>query len=345
MNRTRLSNEEISSLCGSLSHLISAGISPADGLALIYAEEQDPWLKAVYRNMFEILDGGASLCDAIKYSSAFPDYVCSILEVADKLGRYEKTLKSLSQFYANRANTAQRLKASLTYPLILLAILFIVILVLLVWVLPVFDTVYAQLGSGLSGVAAWFLSIGRALKTALPYLVGTVAVLAVVLCIKPARKGVINLVAKAFGDVGALKNINSARYLEAYTMAVSSGMTPEESAELARVVSSKQNERFKKRCEAVKNALENGESAPKSLANHGFITKSDATVLEIGQKSGKVEQAYNAVSAKISEQSEFALEKLLGRIEPLIVAISCVIIGSVLLSVMLPLINVMNSIG
>ncbi len=345
MNRQRLTNAEISSLCSSLSHLIGAGISPADGLALIYAEEENSWLKAVYRNMFERLDSGATLCQAFKESGAFPSYVCSLLEVSDRVGRYESSLKSLAKFYDSRANTAKRLKASLSYPLMLLFILLAVIVVLLVWILPVFNQVYAQLGSGLSGISAWLLNAGKSLKSALPYIGIAAAVFALVLCIRPVRNGISSAFKKAFGDMGVFKKINSARFVQAYSMGIASGMTAQESLTLASLISADNNKKFRLRCERVSKLLETEGSVAKALYSEGFITKRDFGLIEIGQKSGHFEEAFQDVSSRAILQSEASVEWLLGGIEPAIVALSCLVIGIVLLSVMLPLINIMNSIG
>ena len=92
----------------------------------------------------------------------FPAYVSTLTDVGERVGRIEQTLTSLSRYYENRERMDRRMQAALLYPAMLILVLLAVAVVLLVWVLPVFNDVYAQLGTGLTGFAGSLLQLQRA---------------------------------------------------------------------------------------------------------------------------------------------------------------------------------------
>ena len=143
----RLSYEEISNLCLSLSTLIHAGIGAGDGLSLLAEDEEPSEYKELLLQLADKADCGFSLSAAFRESGAFPGYVCGLLETGERSGEVEESLSSLAKYYEERMHMERQIKSALLYPAVLLFIMLAVIVVLLSKVLPVFDSVYAQLGS------------------------------------------------------------------------------------------------------------------------------------------------------------------------------------------------------
>ena len=155
-----LSNEEISSLCLELSLLFHAGVGAGDALSLL-AEESDKKYRDFLGNMARQVDDGRSLSQALREAGRFPAYVCGLVEVGERTGKTEEALSALSTYYENRVRLNRRLRSALLYPAVMLGLMLVVIAVLLIQVLPIFDDVYASLGSRLTGVAAGLLTMGR----------------------------------------------------------------------------------------------------------------------------------------------------------------------------------------
>ena len=108
------------------------------------------------------MDLGAQLSDAMDSVGGFPAYVSGMIRVGEQTGHTEEALQSLAQYYREREERDQQLRNALSYPAILMVLMAAVILVLLVKVLPVFDGVYASLGSRLTGFAGVLLQAGEA---------------------------------------------------------------------------------------------------------------------------------------------------------------------------------------
>lgn len=217
--RKRVTNEEISALCLELSLLLHAGVSLGDALTLLSEEEENPLLSG----LAERVDMGAPLSEALRESGAFPAYVSGLVETGERTGRTEQALGALSRYYEERTRMGRRVRSALLYPAVLLGLMLVVIGVLLVKVLPIFDEVYASLGSGLSGAAGGLLALGRWLEGAMPLLWAVLAVLAALaaLCAvwEPARSGLPGLWRRLSGDRGVTRKLDDARLAQALAMA------------------------------------------------------------------------------------------------------------------------------
>ncbi len=345
MKQRRLTNEEIGTLCKALAHLTHAGIGTADALFLLAEDEQDAVCKQVLSQMAQLADDGASLSAAFRRCGCFPGYVCTLLEVAGRVGKTEAALTALASYYENRAQMNHRLRAGLLYPAVLLAVLLAVILILLIWVLPIFNDVYAQLGSRLTGIAGGLLTLGTVLRRSLPFICVILAAVGIICCIRPARRRLQSLWQRHFGDRGAFQAINSARFVQALFLALSSGMTAQEAAIMAASLSQDAAPGFRSRCSSCLSALDDGASLSQALLTGGFLSASDRRLLDAGSRSGSSDAVLSEIAQRMGTQSEEQLEHTVGKIEPALVTIACVLIGVVLLSVMLPLVNIMAAIG
>lgn len=343
MKPQALTNEQIGSVCMALAHLLHAGIGTADALVLLEQDEHQASVRQLFGKMARLVDEGLSLAAAVKESGGFPEYVCTLLEVGHRVGKTEQTLLALARYYQNRARLEKQLRTALWYPAMLLLVLLAVTMVLLVWVLPVFQDVYARLGSGLTGLAGGLLVFGQGLGQVLPWLLGVAVLAGLALAVPSVRGKATALLRRNLSDKGVLGKINTARYIQALTMALDSGLSQREGALLAGNLAGRENAAFQKRCESCLSGLDQGLS--KALKDAGLLSPADARLLEAGIRSGQSDRVLQTISSRLLEESEDALASAAGKIEPCVVAVCCGVIGLILLSVMLPLMQIMTVIG
>ena len=343
-----LTNEEISSICRSLELMLHSGIDFADALFLLSEDEEDPQLKEVFRQMGEKLQEGQPLAQVVTESGCFPDYVCSLLQVGEVSGRTEKALGSLASHYDRQASVNRHLKTALFYPAVLLIIMLAVIVILLVYVLPIFNDVYTQLGSSLSGIAGGLLSLGKSLGKAMPVFCVVVGIIAVGLIGFSAstsfRDKCFAFFRKHWGHKGVSAKLNTARFAEAIAMGLASGLPSEDAVSQASFIlegiPSAQTH-----CEACAKQLEQGENLAVALGKEELITRSECRLLEIALRSGSADDTMEQIAQKLSDEGEEALEATIGKVEPALVLVCCILVGLILMSVMLPLMNIMAVIG
>ena len=338
-----LSNDEIASLGMELSLLLHAGVGTGDALSLLSEEGSRRRLLA---DMADEVDRGASLASALRTSGALPAYVCGLVEVGEQTGRTEEALAALARYYEDRVRLGRRIRSALLYPAVMLALMLVVIGVLLVKVLPIFDDVYASLGGRLTGVAQGLLLMGRWLEQAMPVLwivlAAAAALLLIFSVIGPLRRGALSLWRRIFGDRGVSRKLNNARLAQAMAMGMASGLPVEEAVSLsAKLLEG----RARRRCENCQARLEGGESLSAALKGSGLLPANQSRLLELGQRSGAGDASMEKIARDLSEESEAALDALVGWVEPALVLVCSVLVGLILLSVMLPLMHIMSAIG
>ena len=345
MKPEMLTNEQVCSFCTALEYLLHAGIGLADALILLKEDEQEPKNRQMLAQMALRADEGAALSAVIRETGRFPAYVSTLTAVGERSGKIEQTLEALARYYESRERMDRYLRSALLYPVSLMAVLLAVALVLLVWVLPVFNDVYARLGSSLTGVAGGLLAVGSALRRGMPVICVVLAAMGAVLAVKPLRRWVLRRWNRMMGDRGAQKKVLSARFVQALSMAVSSGMPDVPALELACSLAEGEAPGFQNRCEICRAEAENGGALSRVLGKNGFLSPADCRLLDAGIRSGNGEEVLQKIAQRLLEQSEEALERQTGYIEPVVVTVACVLIGAILLSVMLPLMHIMTAIG
>lgn len=342
MKRT-LSYGEIAEVSLELSLLLHAGVGTGDALYLL---GEDSPHKKLLSAMADEVDGGAALASAMRSSAAFPTYACGLVEVGERTGRTEEALAALSRYYEDRVRMDRRVRSALLYPAVMLALMLVVIGVLLVKVLPIFDDVYASLGTRLTGVAAGLLTVGRWLEGALPVFWAVLAALVLIgflfTAVGPLRRSLVSFWQRGHGDRGVSRKLNNARLAQAMAMGMASGLPLEEALGLsAGLVEGG----ARRRCEDCRKRLDNGEALSAALKASGLLPASQSRLLELGQRGGAGDASMEKIARDLGEEGEAALDALVSRVEPALVLVCSVLVGLILLSVMLPLMHIMSAIG
>lgn len=348
MKALELTNLEIADLCRQLALLLHSGVTAGDGLNLLVENEENPKLREMLEKMTASVDGGAYLSQAFEETGSFPAYVTGLLQMGEQVGRSEETLNALADYYEQKERTERQLVSSLTYPAILLLLMAVVIVILLSQVLPVFEEIYASLGGKLTGVAGGLLLAGKLLDKAIPVLCAVLlAVLAAgLVCYfhRAWRKKILAFWSARWGDKGIFRKLNNARFAQALSMGYASGMMLEDAADLAAVLL-KDIPPVQERCKKCSEMLREGEDLAEAMKAGELMTPSTCRMLALGLRSGTGDSVLEDISRRMQEDAQNSLESMVARVEPVLVLIASVLVGVILLSVMLPLMNIMTAIG
>ena len=342
-----LSNPELARLLRGFALLLHSGIGPADGAFLLSREEQPP-LRALLHTMGTSLDQGMALSDAMIQSGAFPAYACAMARTGEETGRLEEALNSLADDYEERSRTLRQIRSAVAYPAMVLVLMLLVVGVLLVKVLPVFDRVYASLGSRLTGPAAGFLYAGQLLDAALPAIFAGLLVLAVAAAVlrfcPAARKKLAGIWSARYGDRGVARKFNNARAARALAMGFSCGLTVEAGLSLAEDLL-RDVPGAARRCADCIRAVESGEALGAAMENADLLPPAQSRLLQLGHRSGSADRVMEQIADTMMEDARSALDRLISGIEPAMVLASSLLVGLILLSVMLPLADILAVLG
>ena len=343
----KLTHMEIAALCRGLSRLLHGGLSLNEGLFLL-AEEEAGDYQALLSDMGQAMDLGRSLRDAMVQSGAFPAHLYGMVQVGEETGRLEEALEGLADYYEERVRTARQIRSACMYPAMILGLMLVVITVLLTKVLPVFGSVYASLGVGMTGVAGGLLSLGRGLGAAMPVLLLVLAVIAaagVVIWRSGAlREKITARFLRKFGDAGVFRKFHNARFVRAMALGVGSGLPVEKALELARGLLADIPEGTA-RCVSCENAVKRGADLAEAMEKSGFLTPARGRMLRLGLRSGSGDKVLAELAGSMMEEAEQMLEDAVGSLEPAMVTACSVVVGAILLTVMLPLVDILSALG
>lgn len=344
----KLSQEAVAGLCLELSLLLHAGVMVSDALVLL-SEDSQGLEKTLLDAMVEQVDAGASLSGAMAHTGVFPAYAVGLIRVGERSGHTEEALTALANYYERKSQLDQQVKSALFYPAVLLGMMLVVIGVLLIKVLPIFDDVYASLGSQLTGIAGVLLALGQALHRAMPALLvilALVAVAAVTLALCPSlRRRVVGLLGENRGGGRLSKIRTNAWVLQAMTMAMSSGMDLEDALKLAGELVAQDAPAALRRCEKCQALLDSGHRLGPAMGESGLLSPAHCRLLDTAQRGGTLDAAMAHIAQQLLDKSEAASQQWASRVEPILVLASSVLVGLILLSVMLPLMHIMSTLG
>lgn len=348
MKTLKLSNLEVSDLCHELALLLHAGVDLIDGLYLLSEEEKDISRKNLFLELAKGMEEGKFLSAVIEEAGCFPEYAAGLLKVGEVVGRTEDTLQAISRYYEEREKMDRQIRSALTYPAILLLLMMGVIVVLLSQVLPVFNEIYASLGGQLTGIAGGLLVVGQVLDQGMPVLCGILAIVLIFLAVFAIHQGfrsrVLRLWNTYFGDRGISRRLNNARFAQALSMGFASGLPLDDAIAQADVMM-KDIPSAAKRCALCRELLQQGESLAYALGQAELMTSSACRLLTLGMRSGTVDRVMEGIAQRMLTEAQEDLERVVAKIEPALVLITSVLVGVILLSVMLPLMNIMSAIG
>ena len=343
MKRQILSNEALAAFFREMTLLFPAK-GTAGALAAMARDSNGPDKKLLSEMAAAVK--GATLFSAMEKTGRFPEYAQGLMKVGEQTGRIEEVLASLAGYYEGRERLTRRIRGALLYPAVMLVLMLAVIGVLLVRVLPIFDDVYASLGGRLTGVAGGLLALGRGLDRIMPVLWVILALGAVFAlcfaCVPAVREKTAALWRSGWGDKGVARKLNNARLAQAMSMGMASGLPVEEAVALSAKL---MDAGAKERCASCRASLEQGTPLGEAMRASGFLPASQCRLLELGQRSGAGDAAMEKISRDLTEEGDAALDTLVGQVEPALVLLCSLLVGLILLSVMLPLMDIMAAIG
>ncbi len=342
-----LSSNDISLFCSQVVLILRSAIPLQEGIGAISENMESEQGKKLIRKIGESLEQNSSMFTALTLTGVFPDYMVNMVNIGERTGKLESVMEALSLYYARDDRLHRRIRGAILYPLILVLMMAAVISVMLIKVLPVFNDVFLDLGGDVSATSRAVIQAGTAIGG---YSLAAVLLLAVLLFVllilsrtDSGSRGLSGLFER-FGPTRRLSDkIASARFASILSMMLSSGYDTTEALELIPSVIS--NRSITDKITKSRAALESGVSLSKALGDVNLFPGIYSSMIHLGSKTGNLDTVMNKLAEIYSEEVDDSINKAVSIVEPVLVGALSVVIGGILLSVMLPLMGIMSSIG
>ncbi len=327
------SRKKLALLSSEWASLLDAGLLLTDSLKLL-AGHRTGREKDILLALGERISAGHPVWESVSETGVFPPFFISMIQVGEMTGTLPEELAAASLYYRKEDAYIKKLQSTLAYPAFVLTFAFAVLLVILLFILPSFETLFETLGIPLPAGAAAGLAIGGFLRES-----GSLLALVLFLALgglllygetekgKEARERFLY----QFTFYRRMLLIRFALSLSAF---LESGKTLSESlADAGDVVG---NPAAKSALARVRHALERGEAFPKALKVSGFSLPIMTELSRVGMESGELPKFLRKAAELMGEETEEKLRRFRAILEPALLLFVGALTAFVIFSVMLP---------
>jgi type IV pilus assembly protein PilC len=343
----QLSADELSLFFMQLSLMLKAGILPVDAVALLAQDSSSEREMQLLGRIRRVLEEGAPLHKALEAADCFPEHALRMVQVGEETGRLEQVQTALSQHYGQEYELRQNLRQAVAYPAWLAVIIAVVTFVLVTQVLPVFQQVLEQLGTSITPWAVSLMNMGVFSENGAIILAVVLLALALYLFISTRSPQGQERLRRLLDKVlfrGALGlSVARENFASAMALSLASGLTLAQGLEKAQLLLSR--DKLAASVAQCGRLVEQGLTFAKAAEDSGVFGGLETGLLAAGFKAGASDTVMLQLARRYHSQTEDILSSMMARVEPIMVVLLVLVVGMLLLSVMLPLLAMMNTIG
>lgn len=338
---------ELSVLCHQLAVYFKSGMSPLEGIPLVLEDMADKDMKSTLLSVNDQVLAGVSLSWAFRLTQKFPEYMVQMVEIGENTGMLDTVMENLSVYYETEADIRKKVKSAVTYPVVLALMMVGVIALLVIKVIPMFGEILQSFGGELSKEAQVLFHLAQGMKNAVLWIMGIL--LGVFLLVFLASRwgqgrrlyDRLKVINPFFGML--YKKITASRLAQGLSLTLQSGMDITHGFQS--VIGLNPNTYVHEKLSVAYHAISQGRQFSEAFRETGLFPEMFVRMVRSGERSGQLDQIMQKLSLIYAKESEHSLKTFSNTIEPVLVTILSVVLGIVLLSVLLPMIGIMSSIG
>ncbi len=343
----RVSYRDLSVVTRQFSTMLNAGISVVEALDILAEQATNKKLKNILHDIRADVEQGSTLTAAMrKYENIFGPLAISMIEVGETGGILSETLMKISLHYEKIYKLRSKVKSAMAYPVVIFIIAIAVIMVLLIFLIPTFASLYESVGMKLPAPTRFVMNLSMFLRKNIFYLIG--GLVAFVFLFRKwkrtesGRRIWDNIVLRIPIFGGLIKKNAIARFTRTLGTLVNSGVSILDALEIsARTAGNTVIERAILR---ARKSVGEGKSIAEPLKESKIFPPIVTQLISIGEKTGRLSEMLEKVSDFFEEEVDAATSALTSIIEPLMLVFIGGVVGGILLAMYLPIFNLASAI-
>jgi type IV pilus assembly protein PilC len=315
-----------------LAVFIRAGIPILDALSTIHEELSNKTFRRVLGEIIDDLRGGATFAGAASlHPEAFPPFYLGILRSAELTGRLDDVLDQLSDYIDRDLEASNKIKSALTYPLVIMVMSVAVVIILVGWVLPRFETFFDSLHVELPLPTRMLLSLASFLTNywwAILAVVASVGLAAAVVVRTEDGKLLRDRILLKLPVLGDL--INHAileRFCRIMSSMMSAGVPLPDAMRVTSEATS--NRVYERGLDSAREAMLRGEGLAGPLAATGLFPPSARQMFRVGEDTGSLDAQLHTAAVYFERELDYKIKRFTSLFEPAILVIVGVVVGFV----------------
>lgn len=346
--KSLISYTELGSFFENMAMMVKSGISVPEAATLL-KEEADPEERNLFATLTTLSDQlamGSPLGDAMKETGAFPDYAVDMISSSEYTGKLENTLFHLSGYYRTENSLKNTLKSAVRYPVILLFMVIAVLALMLALVFPAFYGVYNNLTGGLASSAYSYINVPFTLCKVLLVIMIIIVILmlAGIYMWKNGKKETVrNILSKSALFRELFDDLDLYRFTSCFEMFLSSGEHQDQA--LTKSIPVVEGKALKEKLQRCADKMAGGMSFSQTAYEEKLYDPTNNRMLIPAERSGMLDEIMQKIMTNLRDSIDKNTGLIANTAEPLLTGVLMIFIGIMLISLMVPLIGIMNSIG
>lgn len=343
----KFKTSDLAFICRQLSSMLTAGISLVKALHILVTQCEDKKQKAVLVDIYEDVQKGRSFSEAIAAKpGVFPNMFTSMVTAGEVSGNLDTIMARVAEHYAKENKINNKIKGAMTYPIVLLVLMVVVVLALFAFIMPMFISMFdspedmpflTQILNNISNFITqkWYILIG----------VGIAIFVAIRVILRtPSTRLKWDEMLCKMPKVGKLMCIiYTARFARTMSNLFASGMQMVDCIEKS--VQTLNNSYISKRFEQVVEDVKQGESLSSAITKTEIFEGIFTSIVFVGEESGTLDQILEKTADYYDEESDAAISKLTGLLEPIMIIFLGLAVGLILAGVFPALYGSMDNIS
>lgn len=348
-----------------LATLVDAGLPLLRGMRVLERQEKNPTLKRILGELAVAIEGGSTFSEALaQHPKVFNKLFVNMVKAGELGGVLEVVLNRLAEFMEKAEKIKGKIKAAMFYPVAVLIVAIVILGVLMVFVVPKFESIFADMldGAKLPGFTQLVLKLANIIKSqsiligdaapfGLPVFPGPVIIGLVVFVIafkfalktKFVRKYFdrFKMVMPVLGPV--VSKVAIARFTRTLGTLVSSGVPILQALTIVKETSG--NVTVSQAVASIHESVKEGETITAPLDASRVFPPMVTSMVDVGEQTGALPEMLMKIADTYEEEVDNAVTAMTSLLEPIMIVFLAVIVGSIVIALFLPLIEMINQLG
>ncbi len=348
ITRGKVSLRHVSAFSRQLATLIGAGLPLLRSLQILQEQVEDKNLKEALDGITASVEGGSSLSEAMaKYPKIFNRLYVNMVKAGEIGGALEQVLDRLALFQEKSQAVRSKVKGAMWYPAVVISIAMTVVAVILIWVVPNFETMFEGFGAELPGPTRILINISDALVTnwyLIPvFIVGMIILYKVVSSTNTGRyfldKAFLKL--PIFGSI--IQKSAVARFSRTFGTLLDTGVPILQTLIIVKDTSG--NEVVSRAMIDIHASIRDGDTVSEPMKQFSIFPPLVVHMIAVGEETGALDKMLIKVADAYEREVDDAVDGLAKLIEPLLIVGLGGVIGAIVVCLYLPIFSISNAIG
>ena len=345
--RKRVTLQDMVGLCRRFSVMYGAGLPLLECVELLAHESDSKQLADALEGVHDDIQRGCTVADAFaKYPRIFGPLFINMLRAGETAGEFDYVLNQLAIYMERDFDLRRKIRQAFAYPVVVVSMIFVVVSIIMVVVIPVFSKVYLSMGIQLPGPTLLLIFISEHIVSILSVLLGMG--LGLVLLYRwfqghPDRRVQLDRRKLSLFLVGSVYHkAVLLRFIRTLSIMVKAGIPLAEAISIADTVAG--NAVASEAVGMIQHSISRGGTVTEAIKVHAFFPESITHAFAAGEEAGKLGEMLGQLAQGLETEMDDAIQKIVTKIEPLLVGTLSLVIGFILMAIYLPIFDLMKAI-